>query len=189
VEKHTTIAVNLSKTVFEIAVSDQPGRVCERRRLTRGQMARFFANRPPATVLLEACGSAHHWARQIEPLGHRVLLLPPHQTRRYVLRDKTDGADASALLEAHRNEQIAPVPVKRRNHLAPERAISRNDEGFGRTDTGASREHGRLSEAADSDWLPVCGPHPGQEQFNCSTNRPKIRLRLDLPHQPHNCAI
>ena len=63
VEKHTTIAVDLSKTVFEIAVSDQPGRVRERKRLSRGQMVKFFANRPPATVLLEACGSAHHWAR------------------------------------------------------------------------------------------------------------------------------
>jgi transposase len=112
VEKHTTIAVDLSKTVFEIAVSNYPGRVCERKRLSRVQLVPFFANRPAATVLLEACGSAHHWARQIEPLGHRVLLLPPHQTRRYVLRDKTDGADAEALLEAHRNEKIIPVPVK-----------------------------------------------------------------------------
>jgi len=111
-EDHTTIAVDLSKSVFEIAVSQLPGRVSERKRLSRGQVMKFFANRPPATVLLEACGSAYHWARQIEPLGHRVLLLPPHQTRRYVLRDKTDGADANALLEAHRNEQIFPVPVK-----------------------------------------------------------------------------
>jgi len=112
VKEHTTIAVDLSKSVFEVAVSREPGRVCERRTLSRNQMARFFAQRPPATVLLEACGSSHHWARQIESLGHRVLLLPPHHTRRYVLRDKTDRADATALLEAHRNEQIAPVPVK-----------------------------------------------------------------------------
>ncbi len=111
-EKHTTIAVDLSKTVFEIAVSEQPGRICDRKRLRRGQMEAFFTRRPPATVLLEACGSAHHWARRIQRLGHRVLLPPPHQTRRYVLRDKTDGADAGALLEAHRNEQIVPVPVK-----------------------------------------------------------------------------
>jgi transposase len=112
VKEHTTIAVDLSKSVFEVAVSREPGRVCQRRQLSRNQMTRFFAQRPPATVLLEACGSSHHWARQIESLGHRVLLLPPHHTRRYVLRDKTDRADATALLEAHRNEQIAPVPVK-----------------------------------------------------------------------------
>lgn len=111
-EEHTTIGVDLSKNVFEIAVSRHPGRVCERKRLRRAQLLGFFANRPAATVLLEACGSAHHWARQIEMMGHRVLLLPPHQTRRYVLRDKTDGADAEALLEAHRNEKIIPVAVK-----------------------------------------------------------------------------
>lgn len=111
-KEHTTIAVDLSKTVFELAVSHEPGRVAERHRLSRGQLIRFFAQRSPATVLLEACGSSHHWARQIEAHGHRVLLLPPRHVRRYVLRDKTDRADATALLEAHRNEQIAPVPVK-----------------------------------------------------------------------------
>lgn len=110
--KHTTIAVDLAKGVFEIAVSEDPGRVCERKRLSRSQLIAFFANRPPARVVMEACGSAHHWARQLQSLGHRVVLLPPHHTRRYVLRDKTDRADATALLEAHRNEQIAPVPIK-----------------------------------------------------------------------------
>ena len=87
-EEHTTIAVDLSKTVFEVAVSHKPGRVAERRRLSRRQLIRFFAGRRSATVLMEACGSSHHWARQIERLGHRVLLLPPQHTRRYVLRDK-----------------------------------------------------------------------------------------------------
>lgn len=111
-EKHTTIAVDLAKNVFEIAVSEQPGRVAERKRLSRHRLLPFFTNRPMATVLMEACGSAHHWARQIESLGHRVVLLPPHLTRRYVLRDKTDQADARALLEAYRNEKILPVPTK-----------------------------------------------------------------------------
>ena len=111
-EKHMTIAVDLAKTVFEVAVSKEPGRVCLRKRLSRAQLLPFFRNHRPATVLLEACGSSHHWGRQLESLGHRVLLLPPHHTRRYVLRDKTDRADATALLEAHRNEQISPVPVK-----------------------------------------------------------------------------
>jgi transposase len=108
----TTIAVDLAKSVFEIAVSQRPGRVCQRRRLSRTEMVPFFSQQAPATVLLEACGSSHYWARQLESLGHRVLLLPPQHVRRYVLRDKTDRADATALLEAHRNEQIVPVPVK-----------------------------------------------------------------------------
>ena len=110
--KHTTISVDLAKSVFEIAVSEQPGRVSERRRLSRARFLRFFAERRPAVVLLEACGSAHHWGRQIQALGHQVLLLPPHATRPYVTRSKTDRADAKGLLEAHRNEAIHPVPVK-----------------------------------------------------------------------------
>lgn len=111
-EEHTTIAVDLAKSVFEIAVSKSPGRICLRKRLSRARLLPFFRNHPPATVLLEACGSSHHWARTLQSLGHRVRLLPPHHTRRYVLRDKTDRADAAALLEADRNEQISPVPVK-----------------------------------------------------------------------------
>ena len=84
----------------------------EEHRLTRARFLRFFAKRPAATVLFEACGSAHHWARTLEQLGHTVRLLPPHETRRYVRRNKTDRADAKALLEAARNEEIHPVPVK-----------------------------------------------------------------------------
>jgi transposase len=108
----TTIAVDLAKSVFEIAVSEKAGRVTGHHRLSRNAFLPFFVQRPPATVLMEACGSAHHWARQIEAIGHRVLLLPPHRTRPYVTGNKTDRTDAKGLLEAHRNEQIQPVPVK-----------------------------------------------------------------------------
>ncbi len=110
--KHTTIAVDLAKSVFEIAVSDRPGRVSEQHRLSRGAFLRFFVQRPRATVLMEACGSAHHWAREIRKLGHQVQLLPPHRTRPYVTGNKTDRSDAKGLLEAQRNEQIQAVPVK-----------------------------------------------------------------------------
>ena len=110
--QHTTIAVDLAKSVFQVAVSHQTGRVDEEHRLPRARFLRFFAKRPAATVLFEACGSAHHWARTLEQLGHTVRLLPPHETRRYVRRNKTDRADAKALLEAARNEEIHPVSVK-----------------------------------------------------------------------------
>lgn len=110
-ETGTTIAVDIAKSVFEIAVSETPGKVSARHRLTRKQFLPFF-RRAPATVILEACGSAHHWGRQITELGHQVRLLPPHQCRPYVFRNKTDRTDAKGLLEAHRNEDIHPVPVK-----------------------------------------------------------------------------
>ncbi len=111
-EKDTTVAVDLAKSVFEIAVSTRLGRVASRHRLSRDALLRFLAQRPAATVLLEACGSAHFWAREIGALGHRVVLLPPQHVRRYRPRNKTDRADAKALLEAFRNEEIHPVPVK-----------------------------------------------------------------------------
>jgi transposase len=108
----TTIAVDLAKSVFQIAVSRRPGVVSESHRLPRGQFLRFFAERQPALVVLEACGTAHYWGRQLQDLGHRVRLLPPHQVRPYVDRNKTDRADAEALLEAHRRKKIRSVPVK-----------------------------------------------------------------------------
>lgn len=108
----TTIAVDLAKSVFEVAVSTQPGKVARRHRFTRAQFSRFLTEQAPATVLMEACGTSHYWGREAQARGHRVVLLPPHAVRPYVLRDKTDGTDAKALLEARRNEAIHPVPVK-----------------------------------------------------------------------------
>src|SRR5262245_46018873 len=106
------IAVDVAKSVFEVAVSTRPGRVAERHRLTRSQFARFLATRPPSTLLMEACGSAHFWGRRALSHGHQVALLPPQAVRPYVARNKTDRTDAKGLLEASRNESIRPVPVK-----------------------------------------------------------------------------
>jgi len=103
-----TIAVDLAKSVFEVAVSTRPGCVTKRHRLTRPQFARFVATHPPATVLMEACGTAHFWGRQAQAHGHRVVLLPPQAVRPYGPRNKTDRADAKGLLEAARNESIHP---------------------------------------------------------------------------------
>ena len=108
----TTIAVDVAKTVFEIAVSDHPGQVRERHRLSRAGFRQFLAARPPATVIMEACSSAHHWARHAQSRGHEVVLVPPHAARPYVLRNKTDRTDAKGLLEAFRNDDVRPVPVK-----------------------------------------------------------------------------
>jgi transposase len=116
--EQTTIAVDLAKSVFQVAVSHRAGRVDEERRLSRDRFLTFFAQQPPATILLEACGSAHYWARQLQPFGHAVRLLPPHDVRPYIRRNKTDRTDAKGLLEANRNEEIHPVPVKTVEHQA-----------------------------------------------------------------------
>jgi transposase len=116
--KPTTIAVDVATDSLEVAVSNRAGRVTERHRLSRRRVLPFFTKQEKATVLLEACASAHHWARQLQALGHHVVLLPPHAVRPYVTRNKTDQADAKALLEAFRNEDIHPVPVKTKDQQA-----------------------------------------------------------------------
>jgi transposase len=107
-----TIAVDVAKSIFEVAVSDRPGRVVKRSRLSRSQFSRLLVTHPPATVLMEACGTAHFWGRYAVAHGHDVALLPPHAVRPYVPRNETDRADTTALLEAARNDAIHPVPVK-----------------------------------------------------------------------------
>jgi transposase len=111
-QNHTLVSVDLAKLVFQIAVSEQPGKVTRRLRLGRHEFLEFFAQLKPATVVMEACGSAHFWGRRIEELGHRVVLLPAQYVRPYVLRNKTDRTDTDGMLEAYRNEGIRPVPIK-----------------------------------------------------------------------------
>ncbi len=108
----TTVAVDLAKNVFEIAVADQRWKVVEKARLTRAQFARWFDNRAVALVVMEACGTAHHWARNLRARGIEVRLLPAQYVRAYVKRNKTDAADALALLEAARASDIKAVAVK-----------------------------------------------------------------------------
>jgi transposase len=110
--EHTTIAIDLATSVFQVAVSSHHGAVEAERRLSRDRFLRYFAQQPPATIVMEACGSAHHWARQLQQLGHTVRLLPAHDVHRSVRRSKTDRTDTKALLEADRNEEIHAVPVK-----------------------------------------------------------------------------
>lgn len=108
----TTVAVDLAKSVFQLAEADERWRIVRTHRLTRTQFERFFANRTVKLVIMEACGSAHHWARRLGALGIEVRLLPAAHVRRYCLRNKTDAADCAALLEAARNPKIQPVRAK-----------------------------------------------------------------------------
>ena len=110
--KDTTIAVDLAKNVFEIAISREAGKVFKQLRVSRPKLVSFFAKQSAATVLLEACGSAHFWARTLRRLGHDVVLRPPHLVRPYRRGSKNDRADTKALLEAYRNEEILSVPIK-----------------------------------------------------------------------------
>lgn len=108
----TLVGVDIAKAVLQLALSNRPGRFDSHRRLSREQFLPFVAQLPPAVFILEACGTAHHWARKIRQLGHAVILLSPHLVRPYVRRNKTDRTDAVALVEAYRHGQIRAVPVK-----------------------------------------------------------------------------
>ena len=106
------LGVDLAKNVFVLAVADGDWRIVERARLTRSQFERWFVNRRVGLVVMEACGSAHHWGRWLTGLGIEVKMLPARYVRAYVKRNKTDAADAAALLEAARASDISPVRVK-----------------------------------------------------------------------------
>jgi len=108
----TTVSVDLAKSVFEVAVPGADWRISERHRLSRVKFAHFFADRPPCNIVMEACGSARYWARRIAAAGHTVRLLPAHYVKAYVKRNKTDRADAAALLDAARSPEIQTVPIK-----------------------------------------------------------------------------
>jgi len=108
----TTVAIDLAKSVFQLAIARSAEEPVQFLRLSRPQFKRWFRNRSVDLVLMEACGSAHHWARWFQSLGMAVRLLPPHQIRAYVKRNKTDAADALALLEANRCQDLRPVAVK-----------------------------------------------------------------------------
>src|SRR5262249_41757671 len=109
----TTIAVDLAKDVFEVAIEPARGRQVEHGRLSRRQFSWFDDGiAPGATVVMEAWGRAYYWGRRCQTRGAVARLLPTQYVRPYVRRNKTDRADADALLEAHRATDIHPVPVK-----------------------------------------------------------------------------
>jgi transposase len=108
----TIVAVDLAKNIFELAVAGSDWRIMQRQRLARSKFLSFFVHLAPCEVVMEACGSAHYWARRICALGHTVRLLPAHYVKAYVRRNKTDKADAGALIEAARCAEIREVPVK-----------------------------------------------------------------------------
>ena len=107
-----TIGVDLAKNVFQVHGVDGSGEVVIRRQLRRSRVMPFFAKQPRCLVGMEACATAHHWAREIGKLGHEVRLMPPCYVKPYVKRNKNDAADAEAICEAVRRPTMRFVAVK-----------------------------------------------------------------------------
>lgn len=108
----TTIGLDLAKSVFQAHGIDEDGTRVLVKRLHRKQMLPFFSKLPPCLIGVEACGTAHYWARTLAAMGHEVRLIPPSYVKAYVKRGKSDALDAEAICEAVQRPMMRFVPVK-----------------------------------------------------------------------------
>ena len=108
----TTIGLDLAKNVFQVHGVDKEGEVVIAKKIRRQGLLPFFSKIDPCLVGMEACGSAHHWARELKALGHEVRLMPPSYVKAYVKRGKNDAADAAAICEAVTRPSMRFVPIK-----------------------------------------------------------------------------
>ncbi len=108
----TTIGLDIAKNVFQVHGIDAAEKVVVRKQLRRGQMLAFFKALPPCLVGIEACATAHYWARELTKLGHQVRLMPAKDVKAYIKRNKNDAADAEAICEAVRRPTMRFVQVK-----------------------------------------------------------------------------
>jgi transposase len=107
-----TIGLDLAKNVFQVHGIDANEKVVVRKQLRRSQVIAFFEGLPPCLVGMEACATAHHWARELGKLGHEVRLMPAKDVKAYVKRNKNDAADAEAICEAVRRPTMRFVTIK-----------------------------------------------------------------------------
>jgi transposase len=108
----STIGLDLAKKVFAVHGVDADGKVVVRRSLRRGQVLDWFNKLPPCLVGMEACATAHYWARELSKFGHTVRLIPPSYAKAYVRRNKNDAADAAAICEAVSRPAMRFVTIK-----------------------------------------------------------------------------
>src|SRR5437762_14204259 len=108
----TTIGLDIAKNVFQVHGIDAAEKVVVRKQLRRSQVLAFFKALPPCLIGMEACATAHYWARELTKLGHRVRLMPAQDVQAYVKRNKHDAADAEALCEVVRRPALRCVGAK-----------------------------------------------------------------------------
>lgn len=144
--KITTIGIDLAKAVFQIHGVGERGRVAVRKQLKRSEMSSYFANLEPCLIGMEACGSAHHWARKLRGFGHTVKLMSPQFVKPYVKTNKNDKADAEAICEAVSRPNMRFVSVKTVEQQAI-LSVHRARAGFVKARTAqANQIRGLLSE-------------------------------------------
>jgi len=136
----TVVGIDLAKNVFELAGQNRAGRVVYRKRVRRSKLLETVAQLPPCLIAMEACGGAHHWAREIAALGHRIRLLPAQYVKPYRVGPKNDRRDAEAVCEAATRSQVPAVAVKTRNQQAM--------QGLHRVRSQLTGQHTALSNCA-----------------------------------------
>lgn len=144
--KTTTMGIDLAKSVFQLHGVDARGQAVVRRSLKRAQMRTYFARLEPCLIGMEACGSAHYWARELTALGHTVRLMAPQFVKPYVKSQKNDAADAEAICEAVARPSMRFVAVKTVDQQAV-LALHRARAGFVKARTAqANQMRGLLGE-------------------------------------------
>ena len=142
----TTIGLDIAKRVFQVHGVNTRGQTTMTRRLKRAEVLRAFANLPPCLIGMEACGSAHHWARKLSGIGHTVKLIAPQFVKPYVKSNKNDARDAEAICEAVSRPNMRFVPMKTVEQQAT-LALHRARQGFVSARTAQSNQlRGLLSE-------------------------------------------
>jgi transposase len=109
----SVLRIDIAKLVFHVVGMDDAGHVVLRKRLARSELPRFIATLPPLRIGMEACGSAHYWARRFREHGHDVRLIAPQFIKAYVKSPKNDARDAEAICEAVTRPAMRFVPIKR----------------------------------------------------------------------------
>jgi transposase len=144
--KITTIGIDLAKNVFQVHGVDARGKAVARKQLKRKDVVKFFANIEPCLIGMEACGSAHYWARKLSELGHTVRLMAPQFVKPYVKTNKSDRNDAEAICEAVGRPNMRFVPVKTAEQQAV-LSLHRARQGFVKARTAqANQIRGLLAE-------------------------------------------
>ena len=144
--KLTTIGIDSAKNVFQIHGADERGTAVLKKQLKRDQVVPFFANLLPCKIGMEACGSAHYWARKLQALGHSVQLIAPQYVKPFVKRNKNDAADAEAICEAVTRPNMPAVPIKNASQQAT-LSVHRARQGFVKARTAqANQIRGLLAE-------------------------------------------
>ena len=142
----TIVGIDLAKNVLQVHGVDERRQVSLKQQMKRAQVLPFFANLPPCLIGMEACGSAHYWARKLEPLGHTVKLMAPQFVKPYVKTNKHDAADAEAICEAVSRPSMRFVPIKTGEQQAV-LALHRARQGFVKARTAqANQIRGLLAE-------------------------------------------